>query len=239
MQTLGIADLLGVYVSQSEDGEYYFGLASRNRRMHWGSDEIPVVRTMADIITSAINVSDKQASLQRLATTDALTGLVNRRQCHETLGKELSRLRRTGQSAALMMIDLDHFKRINDSLGHAAGDCVLQHFAGIARPLMREVDTVARIGGEEFVILLPDTGIDAARLVAERLRHSIDVSPALFDAREVAITASIGVVAIHAQDDTPDVIFRRADAVLYAAKHGGRNRVCLEGNARNATHPDT
>ncbi|MEF3193408.1 MAG: sensor domain-containing diguanylate cyclase, partial [Halothiobacillaceae bacterium] len=165
-------------------------------------------------------------ALQRQATYDELTGLLNRRQLFELAERELARIRR-GQvrPAALILLDVDHFKRINDTYGHLAGDAVLRHLGQRLLANLRVEDIAARYGGEEFLLLLPDTPLDAARVLAERLRMDAEGSTVISDGQMLRYTLSLGVAAFTAQDASLEEAIARADAALYRAKEGGRNRV--------------
>ncbi len=163
--------------------------------------------------------------LQRMAQTDGLTGLLNRRAFEDVLGRELQRSQHGQGSLAVLLLDLDHFKQINDLWGHPAGDEVLRRVALALRESMRAVDALCRFGGEEFVVLLRETGIDQAEEIAWRLRTVIsELAHLPGDAR---ITASIGVAASHPVD-TVDQILGRCDEALYASKRAGRNQVTVE-----------
>jgi diguanylate cyclase (GGDEF)-like protein len=139
--------------------------------------------------------------------------------------QELARFHRFGKPVALLMLDIDHFKQINDRHGHAVGDAVLQHFAILARGTLRKIDLIGRLGGEEFAALLPGTELDGARLYAERLRQEMETHPCPSTAQEIAFTVSIGLTLFDRNDSTTDLPLARADAALYCAKHNGRNRV--------------
>lgn len=170
-----------------------------------------------------------EEELRRLASTDPLTGLYNRRRFQEAMDRELERARRYGHPLALLVADLDHFKRINDQHGHAAGDRALQIFADVCRLNLRSLDAVGRMGGEEFAILLPETDADGALLAAERIRAETEAMTA--EEKDVpAFTVSIGVATLTerpAENETgvADRLFARADQALYRAKERGRNRV--------------
>ena len=165
---------------------------------------------------------------ERQARTDVLTGLPNRRHFMEQAAQEVARVRRCGGHVSVLMLDVDHFKAVNDSYGHRIGDMVLRETAAIASRAMRQIDTVCRIGGEEFSVLLPETDRPQAIRVAERLREAIASTPIRIpDAGLVHITASLGVAVCNQHDADLDVLLNRADIGLYAAKGGGRNRVCL------------
>jgi len=161
------------------------------------------------------------------ASTDPLTGLGNRRLMVPQLDGEVSRARRHGNALSVLMADLDYFKRVNDNHGHDAGDAVLREFAGRLRRLLRREDRAARWGGEEFLILLTETGSDEARTVAEKIRRATADQPFEVNGVSLTITVSIGV-ATHTCDDDTDALIKRADIALYEAKQSGRNRVCVD-----------
>jgi len=173
--------------------------------------------------------------LQRLATTDTLTGIANRRHFLRQLGVEMERVQRYGNSASLLMIDLDHFKLVNDRYGHAAGDRVLRWFAELTQSCLRRVDLFGRLGGEEFCVLLPDTGLAGAREFAERLRVLIEQRPCsgVGLEPEIAFTVSIGVAACSDGCLDADNVLASADRALYQAKEAGRNRVVVDSAAED------
>lgn len=177
------------------------------------------------------NLTERQmaeANLRRLATTDPLTELDNRRHFMDHMDRALARLRRdVGQLTALLLLDVDHFKAINDSLGHAAGDATLRFLAGVLRDELRREDTAGRIGGEEFAILLPGSDLASAAIFAERLRTLIAEARINFGSQQVSITVSIGVSILEATDSTNEQALARADEALYRAKAAGRNRIEL------------
>jgi len=166
-----------------------------------------------------------EQDLVRLATTDPLTGVANRRRFLEQMEMELARVRRFGTLAAFLMMDVDHFKKINDTYGHAIGDAVLQHLAGLSVAQLRRIDLFGRLGGEEFGIVLPGTDGTGALQVAEGFRRNVADSPLLTNKGTIPISVSIGVTVFDRGDEVPDHILARADAALYRAKEGGRNRV--------------
>lgn len=164
--------------------------------------------------------------LRYLATTDGLTGVYNRRHFLELCERELNRARRYPQKMTLLMLDADHFKKVNDAHGHAAGDEVLCTLTRLCRSNVREVDLIGRMGGEEFAILLPQTGLSAATEIAERLRNAIaQTTLPLMDGQMLRFTVSIGVCSLAAGAKTIDEFLKAADQALYTAKHNGRNRV--------------
>lgn len=171
---------------------------------------------------------ETEARLEGLAHTDALTGVNNRRRFTDLAADELARTQRHGQPVALLMIDLDHFKSVNDRLGHAGGDAVLRSFAASAEGVMRQGDIFGRIGGEEFAALLPQTTLDGAEVLAERLRQRIVQTPAVVGETTQQFTVSIGVSAwLPGDADAADIdrLMVAADRALYAAKAQGRDRV--------------
>lgn len=166
--------------------------------------------------------------LREMATTDALTGLPNRRHFLERMEEQLARVKRkVTQNAAVLMLDLDHFKQINDRHGHAVGDAVLRHFAHLVRDDLRKIDLVGRLGGEEFSIVLPGADPAAGLIFAERLCRQVADSPLLQDGQAIPFTVSIGITALHAQDADADAALMRADEALYRAKESGRNRALI------------
>lgn len=169
-------------------------------------------------------VADRE-ELLRLATTDALTGLLNRRIFLQRLEDEFERSRRYGMPLSLLMLDCDHFKLVNDGYGHAVGDQALQNLALWGQESLRSCDIFARMGGEEFAVLLPETSLNQAVEVAERLRQTVAEHPLQTFAGNLVLTVSIGVAQVEAGDLTVEAVLVRADQALYAAKHGGRNRV--------------
>ncbi|MBC6942730.1 MAG: diguanylate cyclase [Xanthomonadales bacterium] len=170
--------------------------------------------------------------LRRQAKTDILTGLDNRRSFFERAEEEYSRCRRHGHALSLVAIDIDHFKRINDVFGHPVGDLVLQDFAGRCRAALREEDLCARTGGEEFCVLLPEIGLDAAHQLAERLRDIVASDPAPAAQPVARLTISLGVASLGEGDSGFGSLFSRADRMLYLAKERGRNRSVTEREAQ-------
>ncbi len=166
-----------------------------------------------------------EEELRYLATTDSLTGLLNRRAFMAALAGELTRSQRLNSPLTVLMIDIDHFKQINDSQGHPAGDAVLVHLSALLQEQLRSIDKLGRIGGEEFAIMLVDTPADAAGIVVGRLLEAIRNRPAEHPEshRPIAFTASIGCTERHPDDDELTSL-SRADRALYAAKQDGRNR---------------
>lgn len=194
---------------------------------------------VANELGGPIRLSVLMEESQRLATTDGLTTLLNRRAFGEIMDRELSRCDRCNRPASLLLIDLDHFKTINDTRGHAAGDAVLAAVGKLLRSHARAHDVVARWGGEEFVIALPDADAAGAQASGERLRNAIAQLVVLDGSGEaIPLTASIGV-AERVVHEALDVTVDRADRAMYSAKVGGRNRVCVAGAVERGTAPES
>jgi len=191
-------------------GAAYLVRASQHRRS----------MEQANAALSALN-----AQLIELASTDALTGCANRREFLEKLRREMARAMRYAGTLSVIALDLDHFKAVNDTHGHAAGDEGLKHFSALTQLLLRTQDTLGRIGGEEFDILLPDTNEAGAVILAERVREQLENTPLQYRGRAIPMTVSAGVAQWLPTGDTPEDLLKRADDALYAAKRGGRNRV--------------
>ncbi len=182
--------------------------------------------TMLMSLGFALMIVDQLASeLNRLATLDALTGIGNRRAFYAHAEPELARCRRKEAPLSVLMIDLDRFKSINDALGHAVGDDTLRRFAALVAPHLREYDFFARLGGEEFAVLLPDTTEEVALAIGERIRELTEAERLPAPGFPVPTTASIGAAQLLGQERSIDQLIHRADLALYAAKSSGRNRV--------------
>ncbi|MFZ4808318.1 MAG: PleD family two-component system response regulator [Hyphomicrobiaceae bacterium] len=166
-----------------------------------------------------------------LAATDGLTGLFNRRYMENHLRTLMQEARRQAAPLSLLIADIDLFKRVNDTYGHDAGDAVLKEFAMRLRRSTRANDLACRMGGEEFVMLMPNTPLARAYQVGERLRAGIAADPFEAGSQKIRVTASVGVAGLEAGDDAPDRILKRADLALYAAKREGRNRVIVQDAA--------
>lgn len=183
-----------------------------------------------DVTDVAINRRQLQAAnqeLQRLSSTDRLTGLFNRGHWEEMLRQDYARHRRYDRNAALVMFDIDHFKRINDSYGHPAGDAVIQRAAELIRQSMRDADIAGRYGGEEFVVLLPDTDSEGAVTFAERLRQSIEAHEVIHEGRSIHFTVSLGIADLSQPTSGYAQLIERADSAMYMSKSAGRNQVSL------------
>jgi diguanylate cyclase (GGDEF)-like protein len=193
----------------------------------FGRADENLLTILAGQLTTALEKVRMSAEVQRLAITDGLTGLYNRRYFFTAAQYELERARRYQRPLSAIMLDLDHFKRINDTYGHASGDLVLKAVADYCRKNLRATDLLGRYGGEEFVVLLPETAQDGAQEVAERLCNGI--AQLAIDTLHgvLAITASLGIAALDSASPDLDKLLDWADQALYAAKHNGRNRFAV------------
>jgi len=192
-----------------------------------------------DIQQARYELTRDNSSLKQAATTDFLTELVNRRYATLHLKRELSLARRNGVPLGFIMMDLDHFKRVNDTFGHQAGDAVLAHIGKVLKCRMRTSDIVVRYGGEEFLAVLPAADLTSTVKVANDLREAIAANPTPFEGNDLAITASFGAAIVQPGENLGvDEIVRRADKALYAAKAAGRNRVVTWAEMTDTTGPD-
>jgi diguanylate cyclase (GGDEF)-like protein len=165
-----------------------------------------------------------QGELARLEVVDPLTDVPNRRGFYQALTPWIALARRPGMPTSLIVLNLDQFKRVNDSYGHPAGDMVLKAMVDVCKKQLRDSDQMGRLGGAEFAILLPRTSIEDATMVAERIRQAVAALPVKAEKAVINMTASLGVTVIRAEDTTVS-LFKRADEALQAAKQAGRNRV--------------
>jgi len=176
-------------------------------------------------------VSTELERTQEQARTDPLTGFLNRRGMEEILIREFARSRRTASPLSVAILDIDHFKTVNDEHGHDVGDQALVHIAKVARSGVRETDVVCRYGGEEFVVVFPGAAADGARFVVDRMRTLAESTPLAVGALKVQIRFSAGVSELTGTDGSIRVLLKRADDALYEAKRAGRNRVVVGGVA--------
>ena len=182
----------------------------------------------ANLAAIAIENNKTHKKLEDQAYSDYLTGLANRRSFMKYSEAELSRISRYDRKLALIMFDIDHFKKVNDTYGHNIGDLVLKKISDICRKTLRDIDIIGRIGGEEFAVLLPETDLSKAMEVAERLRKEMMIQEIVVSPEaSVKFTASFGVVAINHESITIDELLHQADTALYKAKESGRNQVCV------------
>lgn len=201
----------------SSDG-YNLGTicAFESKPRRFTSSETDIVKKCADLVMN-------QMELRSQASRDFLTKVYNRRSFVSALDNELARLRRSKGTSVVAFLDIDHFKQVNDQFGHPVGDRVLQEFAGVVEAQCRQNDLVARLGGEEFAVLLTDTDIDSARAWANRLRTK--VAETRFNGNELRLTVSVGLAVVDETQMASDAISNLADKALYEAKRLGRNRV--------------
>ena len=191
-------------------------------------DEIETLNTFAHLAAGAIENAQLQEQLQDLAITDKLTGLRNRRFFDQRLAEEIQRATRYAKPLSLLLLDIDDFKRDNDTYGHAAGDLVLRSLGRSLPGQLRQVDLAARYGGEEFIIILPETDFVGAKLVGERIRRTVADTPVSFsDGRQINVTVSLGIACFPMCGDKGESLIEHADQALYTAKQEGKNRVCL------------
>ncbi len=222
----GAAGALGFSVSGVEISPHILAVARFEKA--FTEEERELLRTLAEQAAVCLQNLALHERVQRLAATDELTGLLNHRRLQESLLAEVRRAERYGTSLALIMLDVDDFKRVNDVYGHQQGDAVLRSVADIVRASVREVDLPARYGGEELAILLPHMDLDGTLAVAERIRGAVAGSPIpLPDGSMLAVTVSMGVAILDSDSPSRHGLVAEADAALYRAKRAGKNRVEL------------
>jgi diguanylate cyclase (GGDEF)-like protein len=193
--------------------------------------ELHALAVLADFAAAAINHAKIHEATKELARTDGLTGLFNHRYFHDRMSTEIARAHRYQRPLVLMMIDVDNFKQVNDRHGHPAGDRVLKKIAAIVRESVREMDVACRYGGEEFSVILPETEIEGAVRVAERIRTQVEaLTPGLIDPQTATgATVSIGIAPYATGARTADELITKSDEALYLAKSQGKNRVVVQG----------
>ena len=189
-------------------------------------DQLKVGRTILKFIVGGNIEGQYHEVIYRLMTTDGLTQVHNKRYFDEMLERELSRAQRYGRTFSLIMFDIDHFKTINDSFGHLAGDSVLRQLGTLVRGMVRRDDIVARTGGEEFGIICPEVGLHGAIELARKLNRQIDEATFLFEGTKIDVTVSLGCSEWTEEMKSAQAVLQIADERLYEAKRTGRNRVC-------------
>lgn len=187
-------------------------------------------RYYAAIVRDISENKKTEEELLRLAATDPLTGAFNRREFTALADREALRASRYHHALSILMLDLDHFKKLNDTYGHAAGDKALQRFTTLCCNALRNVDIFGRWGGEEFVALLPETTADGAAIIAERLRKMVAETVVHFNDHKITFTVSIGIAQYRDNETSVDAPLSRADAAVYDAKKAGRNRISVHRN---------
>ncbi len=221
-------DKIGAFPLLSED-EITGCIVAKSMIEKLSKRDIDYLEQLTRQAAATINRANSYSTILQYATLDALTNLNNRRQFETRLGQEISITKRQGKPLCAMMIDIDFFKSVNDTHGHAAGDEVLRTVAGIIKQALRESDIPARYGGEEFAVLLPFTRIDEAKIVGERLRKAVEdalitINQDTEEEKQIKVTISMGIAEFDSQE-TGEALFERADKALYNAKTNGRNQV--------------
>lgn len=228
-EQLAIAKIDGWYLDQDwmtrRNGERFWCQRLFAARME---DQGSAPSGYSVVLRDVVHQGTDTALLRRMLTQDQLTGAANRAQFTERMERAESLWRAKGRVTSLLMIDIDHFKAINDAHGHPAGDLVLRRFSEVCMAAMRPNDLFARVGGEEFAVLLPDTLLPQAAAIADTLRHSTATMDAGATADGLTITASFGCAVIGPDAPTAAALIKLADDRLYCAKRAGRNRVCIE-----------
>jgi diguanylate cyclase (GGDEF)-like protein len=207
----------------STNGTFVNDELVREQRMCDG-DQIRVGRSILKFMTGENIEVHYHEEIYRLMTVDGLTQAHNRRYFDEALEREFNRSKRYERALSLILFDIDHFKRVNDTHGHLAGDGALRQIAGAVRPRLRAQDIFARTGGEEFGILLPEIPLEGARATAAKVRGIVEATPLKHDQEVIHCTVSLGV-ALLTDEASPEALYQRADERLYEAKQAGRNRV--------------
>ena len=224
-------DKIGAFPLISEDGELSGCIVARSTLDTLSKRDISYLEQLTRQSAITISRANSYSKILQYATIDALTNLNNRRQFELRLGQEIASSKRQNNPLCAMMIDIDFFKKVNDTYGHASGDAVLRGVAGLIKSALRESDIPSRFGGEEFAILLPYTKIEEAKIVGERLRKAVESTPISInvedvDVKSINVTISMGLAEFNSAE-TGEELFERADKALYEAKTSGRNRVCI------------
>ncbi len=217
------------------DEDHFFHRDGRRFPVSYAAAPISRHGDVTGVVVSFQDISEKKRlheQLKYLATHDAVTGLHNRSELARQIDEEVARALRYERPVCVFMVDIDHFKRINDGHGHQTGDSVLRQFAGFLKEETRKSDYVARYGGEEFIIILPETSLSKGRELADRLCEGVAVHPfRLDDATPITISVSLGVANLPAHGNSVQVLIAAADKAMYLAKNKGRNQVCIAGDS--------
>jgi diguanylate cyclase (GGDEF)-like protein len=208
----------------STNGTFVGDTSVQKQRLADG-EQIRIGRSILKFMTGENVEVQYHEEIYRLMTIDGLTQIHNRRYFNEALEREMNRSQRYQRNLSLIMLDIDFFKRVNDTFGHLAGDHLLRHIASIVKPRLRRDDIFARTGGEEFAVLLPEIPLDGARITAEKIRRIVETSQLVYEQQTMRCTVSLGVAGLRADYATPEDFYKAADAFLYQAKQAGRNRV--------------
>lgn len=209
---------------QSTNGTFVNDEPVREQRLRDG-DQVRVGRSILKFMTGENVEMHYHEEIYRLMTVDGLTQAFNRRYFDEALEREFNRSRRYDRALSLILFDIDHFKRCNDTYGHLAGDNLLRLLGSTVKARLRREDIFARTGGEEFGILLPEIDLDGARITADKVRKLVEATPLRYERAVVPCTISLGVAQMDPGEAASEALYKRADDRLYAAKQGGRNRV--------------
>ncbi|MCZ6806730.1 MAG: GGDEF domain-containing protein [Deltaproteobacteria bacterium] len=201
-------------------------LVEEEGRLRHG-DQLKVGRTILKFIVGDDIEVQYHEEIYRLMTTDGLTQLHNKRYFDEMLDKEVARAKRYKRTFSLLMFDIDHFKHINDTFGHLAGDAILRQLGAVTLGRLRQNDVIARIGGEEFALITPEVGLDGASELAGKINRLIRDTRFEFEGTRVEVTVSVGVAEWQSHYDAAEDLFKAADEKLLEAKRLGRNRVCV------------
>jgi diguanylate cyclase (GGDEF)-like protein len=219
----GVESLLVLPLIAADEAIGSFTLAAR-RQGAFGKDARDMLGVIANQVAVSLQNAKMYQQMERMATTDGLTGLVNHRAFQEKLDERLGRAERTGQKIALILTDIDHFKKVNDNYGHPIGDQVLKRVAKVLDEGMRKIDVVARYGGEEFAIVIEGADAEAAKLLADRLRVDVGKQVVHTDKGPLSVTLSLGIACVPDDATGKQALIEHADQALYHAKHNGRNR---------------
>ncbi len=203
------------------------GEISISRKQRFSEEDLIVFENLITLLLYPLRNCLQFQQAKQAASKDAMTGLYNRRSMDERIAHESKMSIRYDSPLAMMVIDIDHFKLINDQYGHASGDCIIKALADIMMNTARTTDHAFRYGGEEFVMLLPNTSYQGAQLVADRIRESVELTECICQENSIKMTVSIGISNLQ-KDDHDNSLFMRADDALYEAKHSGRNQVCSD-----------
>ena len=199
-------------------------LADKMDAESWSCEDIALIKLFGQLVGASIGNIKLFERIQRQATTDGLTNLANHRSFYEILERELWRARRYGGKISLIMVDIDNLKKINDTFGHRAGDKVIREISREISTCIRQIDTAARYGGDEFAIILPNTSLEDAKVVAERMVQGVAQSSVPWKNQVIKLSISVGL-GQYGADNTPEDITSRSDLALYTAKQAGKNRV--------------
>lgn len=213
-----------LYDLGSTNGTYVNDRPIQQKRLADG-DQIKIGRSILKFMTGNNIEASYHEEIYRLMTVDGLTQLFNRRYFNDALEREINRSKRYTRPLSLILFDLDFFKKKNDEFGHVAGDAILRQLAGAAAAKLRREDILARVGGEEFAVILPEIDLAGARITGEKLRRTVEEGRFLFDEIHIPCTISVGTAQLGAGIESSRDLYDRADEALYRAKNGGRNRV--------------